>query len=486
MNRRAFLAAGAAATYGGSTGRVGPRWAWGAKPAAGAGLPFKLSLAQWSLHRRFFGRKGPKLDNLEFAKIARGFGIEAVEYVNQFFKDKARDTAYLGEMKKRAADQGVKSLLIMCDGEGHLGDPDTTKRRRAVENHLEWLEAAKFLGCHSIRVNAHAEGTYEEQMKLAADGLRQLSEQATRFKLDVIVENHGGLSSNGAWLAGVMKTVNLPNCGTLPDFGNFPREINRYDAVEMLMPFAKAVSAKSHDFDEAGNETHTSYERMMRIVRDAGYHGYVGVEYEGGKLGEHEGIIATKRLLERVGKQQARVKPILNGRNLDGWVKIGGGDWSIDKGVLVGRNGRNWKPDPEVSGSWLRSEKPYGDFRLELQYAISRGGNSGVFFRSAAEKNPGYTGYEMQITDSHGSEPSKKGSAGAVNDLVAPSKDTARPAGAWNTVTILARGTRLVVELNGEKVVDTKQTRSARGHVGLQNYGAESVIKFRNVRIEPL
>ena len=263
---------------------------------------FKISLAQWSLHRTIFAKK---LDNLDFAKTAKTeFGIDAVEYVNQFFKDKAQDPSYLAEMKKRAADAGVQSLLIMIDGEGALGDADAAKRTKAVENHYKWVEAAVVLGCQSIRVNAASSGTYNEQIERAADGLRKLSEFGDQHKINVIVENHGGLSSNGEWLAATIKNANHPRCGTLPDFGNFrikDGEIyDRYKGVTELMPFAKAVSAKSHDFDDKGNETHTDYEKMMKIVLDAGYHGYVGIEYEGGKLDEYQGVKLTKALLERV------------------------------------------------------------------------------------------------------------------------------------------------------------------------------------------
>ena len=268
--------------------------------------PFKISLAQWSWHRRLRGQQQPKLDNLDFAREAHSLGIKAIEYVNQFFKDKAKDTKYLAEMKKRAKDLGVKSLLIMCDGEGQLGDPDSQRRTQAVENHYKWVGAAKFLGCHSIRVNAASKGSYEEQLKLAADGLRRLSEYAAGYKLNVIVENHGGLSSNAEWLTSVIKKVDLPNCGALPDFGNFPPEINRYEAVRKLMPYAKAVSAKSYDFDETGDETTIDYHRMMKIVLDAGYHGYVGIEYEGERLSENEGILATERLLEKIQEQSMR------------------------------------------------------------------------------------------------------------------------------------------------------------------------------------
>jgi sugar phosphate isomerase/epimerase len=267
--------------------------------------PFKISLAQWSWHKRLFGHAEPKLDNLDFAKEAHTLGIKAVEYVNIFFMDKAEDRKYLGEMKKRAEDLGVKSLMIMCDDEGALGDPDSQLRKQAVNNHHKWVRAAKYLGCHSIRVNAYSNGTYDEQQKLAADGLRKLSEYANGHNINVIVENHGGLSSDGRWLTGVIKRVDLPNCGTLPDFGNFPPQIDIYKAVNMLMPYAKSVSAKSYDFNEKGDETKIDYYRMMKIVLEAGYKGYVGIEYEGERLSETDGIITTKKLLEKIRDKYA-------------------------------------------------------------------------------------------------------------------------------------------------------------------------------------
>jgi len=272
--------------------------------AADSNPAFKISLAEWSLHRAL---RAGKLSNLDFPKVARReFGIEGVEYVNQFFKDKAEDEAYLLELKQVCDGEGVRSVLIMCDGEGQLGDPDAAARKRAVDNHHRWVSAAKLLGCHSIRVNAATggKGSPEEQQQRAAEGLRALSAYAAAFGMNVIVENHGGLSSNGAWLAGVMKTVDLPNCGTLPDFGNFRlgggKDYDRYLGTRELMPFAKGVSAKSYAFDEEGNETTIDYRRMLKIVLEAGYHGYVGIEYEGSDLDEYEGVRATKRLLERV------------------------------------------------------------------------------------------------------------------------------------------------------------------------------------------
>ena len=293
LSRRSFLASTLAAA---AAARLAPAARLAAAATADAPL-FKISLAEWSLHKTLFAGK---LDNLDFPKTAKQqFGIEAVEYVNQFFKDKAKDANYLAELAKRSADEGVTNVLVMCDGLGNLGDPDEAARSKAIENHFPWVEAAKRLGCHSIRVNAASKGTFEEQQKLAADGLARLSDYAAQMQMNVIVENHGGLSSNGDWLAGVMKRVGKPNCGTLPDFGNF-HDYDRYRGVEELMPFAKGVSAKSHEFDDAGNEVRTDYQKMLRLVVAAGYRGWVGIEYEGTALPEAEGILATKKLLERV------------------------------------------------------------------------------------------------------------------------------------------------------------------------------------------
>ena len=263
---------------------------------------FEISLAEWSLHRNL---QSGKIDHLDFCKIAKNdFGLDAVEYVNSFFFDKAQNQSYLKEMKQRATDLGVKSLLIMCDNEGSLGDPDPVARTKAVENHYKWIDAGKYLGCHSIRVNARSKGKYDEQMKLAADGLSRLIEYGVNNDINVIVENHGGLSSNGQWLATLMEKVDHLHGGTLPDFGNFRIQgeewYDRYKGVQELMPYAKAVSAKSHDFDSQGNEINTDYYKMMDIVLSAGYSGYVGIEYEGSKLDEIAGIQATKDLLEKV------------------------------------------------------------------------------------------------------------------------------------------------------------------------------------------
>ena len=298
LKRRDFLKFGASIAGGlAATGLRGSLLSDIKKP-----MVFKISLAEWSLHRAL---QSKEIDHLDFYSVAKKeFDISAVEYVNTFFFNKAKDATYLKEMKTRADDLGVKSLLIMCDSEGNLGDPDNSKRKTAVENHHKWAEAAKFLGCHSIRVNARSEGSYDEQIELAADGLRRLAEFGDSIGINTIVENHGGLSSNGKWLSAVMEKVDHPRIGTLPDFGNFRLDgeewYDRYQGVRELMPYAQAVSAKSHEFDSDGNEINTDYYKMMKIVLDASYNSHVGIEYEGTAHSEMEGIRLTLELLKKV------------------------------------------------------------------------------------------------------------------------------------------------------------------------------------------
>jgi sugar phosphate isomerase/epimerase len=276
---------------------------------------FKISLAQWSLHKSFFDKK---INALDFPVVARTkFQIEAVEYVNQFFKSQAKDTEFLKQLKQRCDDNNVKSLLIMVDQEGSLADTEAATGQKAVENHYKWVDAAAYLKCHSIRVNLHGNGTEEEWKKASIANLGKLAEYGAKSKINVIVENHGGFSSNGKLLADVIRQINNPYCGTLPDFGNFcmRREkgdlwespcvdwYDRYKGVEEMLPFAKGVSAKTFDFNEAGNETTIDYMKMMKLVKESKYKGYVGIEYEGNVMSEEDGILATKKLLESIRKQ---------------------------------------------------------------------------------------------------------------------------------------------------------------------------------------
>lgn len=273
---------------------------------------FKISLAQWSLHKAFFNKE---IDPLNFPVIAKTvYDISGVEYVNQFFADKAEDQSFLAELNQRAADHEVQNVLIMVDNEGHLAANNKTERHKAVENHYKWVTAAKTLGCHAVRVNLHGDGTAEEWKQASIDGLGKLTEFAANHNMNVIVENHGQHSSNGAWVAAIIKEINNPFCGTLPDFGNFcvrrrdgdlwespcVEQYDKYKGVEELLPYAKGISAKAFEFDENGNETTIDFFKMFNLVKKSGYSGFVGIEYEGNQLSEDEGIRKTKKLLEQV------------------------------------------------------------------------------------------------------------------------------------------------------------------------------------------
>lgn len=277
---------------------------------------FKLSLAQWSIHRMVIDGT---LDPYAFAEKAKEWGFSGLEYVSQLYDKELKAADYspaamanfVEKSNAEAAKHGLSNVLIMIDGQGDLATSDPEARKLAAENHHKWVDAASAMGCHAIRVNLAGSTVPEEWIPNSVDGLTQLATYAKGKNINVIVENHGGLSSNAAMLVEVMETVGMDNCGTLPDFGNFCIRKNDeeddeagcaemydiYKGVTELMPFAKAVSAKSHDFDANGNETEIEYVKMLQIVKDAGYTGYVGVEYEGDILGEEDGIMATKELL---------------------------------------------------------------------------------------------------------------------------------------------------------------------------------------------
>lgn len=256
----------------------------------------KVSLAAWSLHREFFDKK---IDQLGMLDACAEFGITGFELVNTFFP--SPQYAYLRHMKKRADDAGIELLLIMCDAEGDLAHVDKAKREVAALSHRKWIDIAGVLGCHSIRVNIRGEENDADAMReRAAEGLRLVLDYANGTGIAVLLENHGGLSSDPVWLTSLVDLVDNPQLGTLPDFGNFPDEIDRYQAVETLMPQAKAVSAKCYDFDTDHNETKIDFPRMLQIVKQAGYSGYVGIEYEGQDMPERDGIRACKTLLERL------------------------------------------------------------------------------------------------------------------------------------------------------------------------------------------
>jgi sugar phosphate isomerase/epimerase len=273
--------------------------------AAGKKEFFKISLAEWSFHKALFAGK---MTNLDFPlRAKKEFGINIVEYVSPFFNKKESDAAYLKELLTITKNEGIQNHLIMVDGEGDLGDLNPAKRTKAIENHYKWVDAAKTLGCLTVRVNASGNGSEQDVKTAVVDGLGRLTAHAKKSKINIIVENHGSYSSDGKWLSDVMKQVNSPYCGTLPDFGNFrisaEKQYDMYQGVKDLMPFAKGISAKTFKFDENGNEPDIDYTKMFKIIHDANFSGIVGIEWEGDSLSEEEGIKKTKALLEKVLKQ---------------------------------------------------------------------------------------------------------------------------------------------------------------------------------------
>lgn len=284
---------------------------------ASAGSNLEISLAEWSLHRAI---EAGKIDHLDFPLIAkRDYGISTVEYVNGLFggkkmnfKEAAVNKAYLGELLKRSKDAGVYNHLIMIDDEGFLALPDDKIRLQAVEDHKKWIDAAAFLGCRTVRVNLHGNGAPDAKKAASIDSLTRLGEYAAPMKLNIVVENHGHESSNAAWVVDVMRKVNKQNVGTLPDFGNFCLSqdwgttqgectdyYDRYQGVKELLPFAKGVSAKTYDFDANGEQPKMDYKKLLAIVKESGFKGYIGLEFEGENQPEEEGIRKTKKLVEK-------------------------------------------------------------------------------------------------------------------------------------------------------------------------------------------
>ncbi len=272
----------------------------------------KISLAQWSLHKAFFAKE---LDAAQFAAIASNqYQIKAVEYVAAFYKDQSKNEKFWSQMKTAALNEGVENLLLMIDDEGLLGDPKKKARKIAVENHFKWIHAAKLMGCHSIRVNAFGNGNREALKTNLVDGLGQLTAYAAKENIHVLIENHGLHTSDGAFIVDLIKAVDNPYLGTLPDFGNWCMNkewggtqnnscseiYDPYQGLADFLPYAKGVSAKAYDFDADGNQIDVDYPKLLKLVKDTGYQGFIGIEYEGEKMSEVDGIRATKALIEKI------------------------------------------------------------------------------------------------------------------------------------------------------------------------------------------
>jgi len=300
MKRRVFISKAAMGTA-----------ALAAAPVIG-GSPdqkeLQISLAQWSLHKSF---NDGTLNPVDFAAIAmEKYGIHAVEYVNNFYRDRVADETFWNQMKSRSSDAGVKNWVMMVDDEGDLGTADKNERLQSVENHYKWIHAANLLGCRTMRVNAFGDPDREVYRASIMDAMATLADYAAQSELNIVIENHGLFSSDAELIAGIIKEVNRPNFGSLPDFGNWclsakwgttqgecDEAYNRYKGVAEMLPYAKAVSAKSYNFNERGEDTKIDYYRMMKMVKESDYNGFTGIEYEGEEKSEHEGILLTKDLM---------------------------------------------------------------------------------------------------------------------------------------------------------------------------------------------
>lgn len=266
----------------------------------------KYSLAQWSINRDLFSGE---MSTIDFVYAAGEMGFEGVEYVNQFFIDKAEDFEFLDSLNAAAEEAGVKNLMIQLDHTGNLCASDETERNKAVETAKKWVDAAKYLNAPAVRVNAHGDGSADEMKTQCMDGIGRLAEYANTQGIQVLIENHGGVSSRGDWLADLVSSLSDKEVGSLADFHNWCYETvdgglwgecrNEYDYYKgfaELIGSAKGVSVKAMHFDSTGNEPNLNFHKFFKIMKEGGYDGYLGVEYEGNDLPSREGILKTKAL----------------------------------------------------------------------------------------------------------------------------------------------------------------------------------------------
>lgn len=273
----------------------------------------KISLATWSIVRSH--RAGVwKLPDV--ARICReDFGIDGIEYVTGFFD--SVNYGYLQSLNRQAEEHGVENVLIMVDGEGPMVAEEKSERMQAAINHRKWVDIAGYLGCHAIRCNAFGGGpTYDEDpdsIQRAAESFSALVEYAREFEINIIIENHGGLSSDPRWLPDLCQAMDSNHFGLLPDYGNYNLdEVNVYEAIDQAMPYAKGVSVKA-GWQPDGSHPQYDVERLLGISLESGYSGYWGIESglrrsrddapttaEGIRDDDWKAVMLTKQAIENV------------------------------------------------------------------------------------------------------------------------------------------------------------------------------------------
>lgn len=280
------------------------------KPSTQNAFKDKLVLAQWSFNKELFAGQ---MNTFDFIREAKEMGFSGVEFVNQFFMDKIEDEAYLDSLRATSEKIGIKNTLLMIDRAGNLGASDEKEREAAVLEHKKWMLAAAHLGCPNIRVNAHGDGSSEEVFEACKSSIAKLLTWGKQRKVGVIIENHGGYSSDGDWLYRLIQELEPYGVASLADFDNWcierengelwgapcVKEYDRYKGMQQLLPSAKSVSVKAFEFDANGLPVKSDFSRMFRLIRDSGYDGYLAVEFEGHGIDAKEGILKTKALAER-------------------------------------------------------------------------------------------------------------------------------------------------------------------------------------------
>ena len=263
---------------------------------------FPIGIQEYTFNRIL--RSG-KLKHLDYpAMVKKELGIEHVEYWSRPFEGKHTDKKFVGELNSRTKGEGISNVLILVDEKHELDHEKKSERDKSVDLHKGWIDCAAQLGCDAIRVNCRMGGDPKDNLNRAVDGVGRLCEYAKDTSVKVVIEPHGRNSQNPDWLLAVMKELNHPHAGILPDFNNFG-SYDRYSAVEKTLPFAPAVCAKALKFDDEGNETHTDYFKMLKIVYESTFSGVISIEFEGHGVDPIVGSRMTQDLILK-GLKKAR------------------------------------------------------------------------------------------------------------------------------------------------------------------------------------